>query len=193
MDGKMKRERWLPVVGYESRYLVSDLGNVFSIKADFVMKQTPNNYGYLWIDLWDGVKRRRRAVHHVVLEAFVEPHPPGLECLHGNDIKTDNRLSNLRWGTRSENAKDIIRNGNNFQCRKTKCRNGHDYTPENTRISEGPGYRHRYCVICHLDNCARARRKAGQVKRKLKNGMKGRPCPSDCHCGRHRAHDPIQK
>jgi hypothetical protein len=41
-----------------------------------------------------------------VLEAFVGACPEGHECAHGNGVKDDNRVSNLRWATKSENATD---------------------------------------------------------------------------------------
>jgi hypothetical protein len=53
----------------------------------------------------------RRYVHHLVLEAFVGPRPKGMECCHWDDDATNNRLSNLRWGTRLDNMQDRIRNG----------------------------------------------------------------------------------
>jgi len=34
-----------------------------------------------------------------------------MEVCHINDIKTDNRLCNLRYGTRSDNMEDAVRNG----------------------------------------------------------------------------------
>lgn len=34
-----------------------------------------------------------------------------MECRHLNDIKTDNRIENLKWGTRQENVSDKIKNG----------------------------------------------------------------------------------
>lgn len=39
------------------------------------------------------------------------PCPPGHEGLHGDDNGFNNRLSNLRWGTRLDNAMDMVRNG----------------------------------------------------------------------------------
>jgi hypothetical protein len=50
-------------------------------------------------------------VHVLVLKAFMGDRPYGAVARHLNDIKTDNRLSNLAWGTASENAKDAKRNG----------------------------------------------------------------------------------
>jgi hypothetical protein len=50
-------------------------------------------------------------VHTLVLLAFIGPRPKGLECRHLNGDPTDNRLVNLRWGTRSENEADKARHG----------------------------------------------------------------------------------
>lgn len=54
-------------------------------------------------------------VHHLVLEAFVGPRPPGKVGRHRNDVSTDNRLDNLTWGTASQNAIDRVRNGKSAQ------------------------------------------------------------------------------
>lgn len=53
----------------------------------------------------------RYKVHHLILEAFVGPRPPGLHALHGDDDRANNRLDNLRWGSRSENIREAVRNG----------------------------------------------------------------------------------
>jgi hypothetical protein len=54
-----------------------------------------------------------RYIHHLVLEAFIGPCPPGLEACHANDNGFDNRLGNLRWDTRSSNRVEGYRNGVN--------------------------------------------------------------------------------
>lgn len=67
--------------------------------------------GYLVITFkWKG-KRVKRLMHRLVLEAFVEDCPDGMEACHQNGIRDDNRLENLRWDTRSENQKDRFRHG----------------------------------------------------------------------------------
>jgi hypothetical protein len=50
-------------------------------------------------------------VHTLVLKAFVGPCPEGHECCHHDDDPTNNNLTNLRWGTRSDNLHDAARNG----------------------------------------------------------------------------------
>ena len=43
--------------------------------------------------------------------AFYGTPEPDKSCaLHKNDIKTDNRLENLYWGSRSDNTKDMYKN-----------------------------------------------------------------------------------
>ena len=45
------------------------------------------------------------------MQAFVGPAPDGMVICHYNDIKTDNRLENLRYDTQYANGQDRIRNG----------------------------------------------------------------------------------
>lgn len=54
---------------------------------------------------------QRHLVHRLILEAFNGPAPNGTEGCHGNGIKTDNRVDNLRWDTRVENCADSLRHG----------------------------------------------------------------------------------
>lgn len=45
-----------------------------------------------------------RKIHRLVLEAFIGQCPDGMEACHFPDSdQTNNRLSNLRWGTKLEN------------------------------------------------------------------------------------------
>ena len=48
-------------------------------------------------------------VHRLVLLAFVGPCPVGMEGCHFDNDATNNRLSNLRWDTLSNNQKDRVR------------------------------------------------------------------------------------
>lgn len=112
----MDAERWLPVVGWEDRYEVSDLGRVRGIRRQGtkggLIKTTVDPRGYVRVGLWRPLTRRfNRFVHQLVLEAFVGPRPEGLQTRHLNDVKTDNALTNLCWGTPSENGYDQVRNG----------------------------------------------------------------------------------
>lgn len=100
-------EIWKPVVGFETTYEVSNLGRVRTLGArsngqpsGLVMKPGLNLQGYHQIMLMD---RKRHTVHLLVLQAFAGPRPGGMEINHKNGVKTDNRLENLEYCTKSEN------------------------------------------------------------------------------------------
>lgn len=74
----------------------------------------PRGYKDVLLYYQDGAgnrKRTLRTVHSLVLEAFVGPRPAGQLACHGNDDPSDNRKTNLKWGTPLDNAADAIRNG----------------------------------------------------------------------------------
>jgi hypothetical protein len=49
--------------------------------------------------------------HTLILTAFVGPCPEGMECCHCDGNPLNNRLSNIRWDTRSANMEDSRRHG----------------------------------------------------------------------------------
>lgn len=111
-------EIWKDIPGYEGRYQVSDAGRVRSVDRPVrvvchgvdtvpvaqgkVLRPGRNNSGHVTVALGRG---NSRLVHQLVLEAFVGPCPNGCEVLHLNHQPADNRLSNLNYGTRSENLR----------------------------------------------------------------------------------------
>jgi hypothetical protein len=124
IGGSMK-EIWKPIPGYEGQYEVSDQGRVrsstrlvmcegtikgsyFSVKQGRMLRPGRMPAGHLSVSLG---RRNSQCVHKLVLLAFVGPAPEGFECLHANGNPADNRLVNLRWGTRAENIRDAIRHG----------------------------------------------------------------------------------
>jgi hypothetical protein len=67
--------------------------------------------GYYRLSLRRGGKSVKRYIHHLVLETFVGPCPAGMECLHSDRDKANNRIGNIRWGTPVENQADKLRHG----------------------------------------------------------------------------------
>jgi hypothetical protein len=55
-------------------------------------------------------KRYNIRIHIVVMQTFVGFPEEGMMVCHFNDIKTDNRLENLRYDTAKANQKDRRRN-----------------------------------------------------------------------------------
>lgn len=113
---------WLPVIGWEGLYEVSDRGEVRSLDRWIPQQQRlfpgrvlkPGRDGhYLFVHLCYNGKSVSRKVHSLVLEAFAEPRPAGLEACHGPGGKLDNRWpENLSWGTKDKNlGPDKVRDG----------------------------------------------------------------------------------
>ena len=69
--------------------------------------------GYPKVTLSCGSRQQRyqRTVHKLVLLAFVGECPPGMEVRHLDGNPTNNCLSNLVYGTRSQNSYDTINHG----------------------------------------------------------------------------------
>jgi hypothetical protein len=75
--------------------------------------------GYMRAVAWYGAIPRLILVHRAVLGAFVGPCPVGMEARHLNGEGADNRLINLTWGTKKENASD--RKSHGGYSRGTEC------------------------------------------------------------------------
>ena len=67
--------------------------------------------GYLFVHLYSSGRSKGLYIHRLVMETFQGIRPDGKECCHRNGVRSDNRLSNLYWGTRSDNIRDAYRHG----------------------------------------------------------------------------------
>jgi hypothetical protein len=99
--------------------------------------------GYRVVGISVGGVTKLLYVHRLILEAFVGPCPPKMECRHLNGVRTDNRLSNLCWGKTRDNAADRIIHG-----------------------TQARGSRHGWAKLTETDiPLIRARRAAGAFQR----------------------------
>jgi len=128
---------WLPIPGYPD-YDVSDQGQVRSRKSGTprILKLRPHMGGYKLVRLFSKGSWKDFTVHSLVLLTFVGPRPEGLCIRHLNSDPSDNSLSNLAYGTLSENMLD-----------RTDCgTHGQKLTPRHVRVIRGLsklGFTHR--------------------------------------------------
>lgn len=112
-------EIWKPVPGYEGLYSVSAHGRIRSEArtvpykggtprrlASVILRPNDNGIGHGWVGLRKDGRTHKLYVHRAVLEAFVGPCPEGMECCHNDGNPQNNRVENLRWGTRQDNVDD---------------------------------------------------------------------------------------
>lgn len=94
-------------------YYVDNKGNIWSTETNWrghgkrILKKQKDRYGYEKVRLTINGKRKKYSVHRLICAAFYgEQYNNNLEVRHLNGIRDDNKLENLCWGTRSENAFD---------------------------------------------------------------------------------------
>lgn len=110
----MEEEIWKEVPGYNGKYHVSNMGRIKSLhkKAPKILSSRLTTNGYPGLKLCKNGKINTVLIHRVMLITFYGERPPHLECRHLNSVRNDNRLSNLRWGTKKENGQDKVMAGN---------------------------------------------------------------------------------
>jgi DNA-binding CsgD family transcriptional regulator len=104
-------EIWKDIPNYEGYYQVSNLGRVKSFKwgKERVLKFGLNRGGYYFVNLWKGGEAKTNSVHRLVMLAFFGESE--LYVNHINGVKTDNRLENLEYCSRSENTQHAYDTG----------------------------------------------------------------------------------
>ena len=108
----LPNEIWKDIPEYKGFYQVSNFGRVKSLKRFFkagrgriaetklrILKQADSTDGYKMVSLCINGEQFTRRVHRLVAMAFI-PNPYNYPVInHKNEIRTDNRCSNLEWCT----------------------------------------------------------------------------------------------
>lgn len=108
------KEEWKDHPRYEGLYQFSKMGRVKSFhrnKQGKIIKPTVTTHGRLVVNLRARGHCHMFFVHRLVLETFVGPCPPGLQCCHNDGNPQNNWLTNLRWDTPKSNVQDSIKHG----------------------------------------------------------------------------------
>ncbi len=152
-------ESWRPVVGYEGIYEVSDLGRVRSVaridrsgkrRRGVILKLQDHADGHPRIRLYNADRGRSFDVHRLVGETFIGPLPAGHETRHLDGDPTNNCVSNLQYGTKSENNLDRVRHGAHHNAAKTHCKRQHPLSAPNL-IASHLRAGGRSCLACSYE------------------------------------------
>lgn len=118
------------ITGSNSDY-VSNKGNIYTeILPNMLYKKNiflnPNGYKYINIRM-DKNKMKTKRVHRLIAEAFIPNDDPKHKTIvmHKDNDKTNNNISNLKWGTISENTKQafddgLLKNASGFEDSQSK-------------------------------------------------------------------------
>lgn len=115
-----KNRKWT-VYFIDGKYAVFDDGEVWSLyyhghKSEGVRKLSPTTggKGYKWLRINGKCKK----VHRLVAECFI-PNPDNLpQVNHINEVKSDNRVSNLEWCDNKYNCNHGSRNKRMVEARQ---------------------------------------------------------------------------
>ena len=114
----METEIWRPVKDWDW-YEVSNLGRVKRLKTNRILKPIEDVWGYLNVNLYGENSERRmtngrlykrpkkRKIHQLVAEVFCDGYEDGFVPDHIDHNRKNNRADNLRWVSRSVNAKHM--------------------------------------------------------------------------------------
>ena len=117
-----ENEKWLPIKGFEERFLISNYGRILSINGrrkgiNLMQFKSPDSTGYLVTQLrkvdesgnWIYLRQR---IHVLVAEHFlVKPNIPNVCVNHLDRNRLNNHVSNLEWTDLASNVKHAKDNG----------------------------------------------------------------------------------
>ena len=96
---------------YWNGYGVMDDGTILN-KDGSVKSLKTNSKGYLFTNFYVEGKLLCRLIHTIVAEAHLGEKPKGHEVDHINNLRKDNRVSNLQYLSKSDNNRKSYQSGN---------------------------------------------------------------------------------
>ena len=114
-SNKIKRRvttMMVPLKGYEDKYMINESGIVTTKRTGHVIRHAKSRNGYLRVALEDDNHvRTNYSIHRLVAKQFLD-NPDNLPVvMHKDNDTLNNHVSNLKWGTQSENVQQAFDEG----------------------------------------------------------------------------------
>lgn len=99
------------IPGYEGLYQINENGEIINTKSGHIKTPRISTNGRYTVQLWKHNKGKNRSVHRLIALTFIE-NPNNLPVvMHLDNNPLNNDISNLKWGTYSENTKQAYDDG----------------------------------------------------------------------------------
>ena len=118
-----------------SDYVISEEGNVYNFRTQRKLKPQSNGKGYLIVGLRKDKKQYTKSIHRLVLQTYDPIENSHLyDAHHENEIRSDNRLENLKWELKAEHLREHKQNmSEETRRRMSEAHKGHLVSEETKR------------------------------------------------------------
>ena len=119
----MKNEIYVILKDIDSKYAISNKGNVKNINTDTIISKQISKQGYEQVGLFPNKIKKTFRIHRLVAYYFIENefNKPYVNHIDGN--KQNNNVENLEWCTAKENDTHARENGLKFAGKPLKATN----------------------------------------------------------------------
>jgi hypothetical protein len=97
------------IPGFNGKYLINEVGDVYTLKHKKILKTELSNAGYLRVGLCLNNKQKKYSVHRLVAEIYLDK-TDGCDIVnHKDQNKLNNHVDNLEWCNYNENNTHFTR------------------------------------------------------------------------------------
>lgn len=113
----MIKEKWVPVIGFEDRYRISNKGRLFTMsdrkKKARMLRPYIGSNGYYKTHLYKNGLAKQVYIHTLVAENFISQKPNGrrMTVNHKDCNQLNNICNNLEWIEQGDNIRHAAKNG----------------------------------------------------------------------------------
>lgn len=96
-------EKWRDVIGFEGYYRISNLGRVYGVLKNKILRPATDKLGYKYIQLFKDTVPSTQKVHRLVAAAFLIRKEGEVHVNHIDKNPSNNCFNNLQWVSIREN------------------------------------------------------------------------------------------